>query len=101
MEYAPVPVKCAPVPAPPPPRARRAFSAAFTPADLQLRALEARLPLVAVVISGAQRQRGPDGEVPDVRASERGGVGLGYYLPVQHGTRACVRACGVQCRVGV
>lgn len=49
-------------------RACRAFSRAFQPADLQLRALEARLPLVAVVISGAQRQRGADGQIPDVRA---------------------------------
>ncbi|PNW84608.1 hypothetical protein CHLRE_03g151100v5 [Chlamydomonas reinhardtii] len=47
-----------------------AFSRAFQPADLQLRALEARLPLVAVVISGAQRQRGADGQIPDRTASD-------------------------------
>ncbi|KAG2454889.1 hypothetical protein HYH02_000720 [Chlamydomonas schloesseri] len=48
----------------------KAFSASFTPADLQLRALEARLPLVAVVISGAQRQRGADGQIPDRTGSD-------------------------------
>ncbi|KAG2440135.1 hypothetical protein HXX76_004248 [Chlamydomonas incerta] len=47
-----------------------AFRAAFKPADLQLRALEGRLPLLNVVISGAQRQRGADGQIPDRTSSD-------------------------------
>ncbi|GFR41967.1 hypothetical protein Agub_g2767 [Astrephomene gubernaculifera] len=38
------------------------FAKGFQPSDLRLRALEARLPLISVVVSGAQRTRGPNAD---------------------------------------